>query len=55
MMVAVAPGGLLSTRAALVRSSTHELRTVIRRIQQVRLEGLDVRSIAEHPDDKDAP
>jgi len=47
----------LSTRTGttLVRCSTHELRTVIARIQEFGLELLDVRLIAEHPDDKNAP
>jgi hypothetical protein len=42
-------------RSTLVRCSTHELRTVIARIQEFGLELLDVRLIAEHPDDKNAP
>ena len=43
------------TGTTLVRCSTHELRTVIARIQEFGLELLDVRLIAAHPDDKDAP
>jgi hypothetical protein len=45
----------LGSGTTLVRCSTHELRTVIARIQEFGLELLDVRLIAAHPDDKNAP